>query len=213
MIDYIDKYYVSLVGGPKPAGIERALMAHFAQLKEWSPTVKLVGSKDESEILESLYLDSLIAAAFLGTIFEGRREIHDVGTGAGFPALFLPWYFGADTRFVLHEARRRKASFLRAAAREMGAQNIRVENDRVSPGSIGANAVLSRATFPPAVWLSLAETLLPQGGRVAVFLAGDRSLTAASIETSGTLEKIGALEYSLPTSCRRRAIAVYEKRR
>lgn len=213
MIDIIDKYYASLVGGVRPVGVEHALVAHLAQLKEWSPTVKLVGSLDEAEMTESLYLDSLVAAAFLGTAFAGCRDIHDIGAGAGFPALFLPWYFSADTRFVLHEARRRKASFLRAAARAMGASNIRVENDRVSPGSFCVDAVLSRATFPPVVWLSLAGTLLGVGGRLAVFLAGERGLYATALEATSSLDKIAAREYTLPQSGRRRVIAVFEKRR
>lgn len=213
MIEYINKYYNSLVGGVKPGGIDHALLTHLSQLKEWSPTVKLVGSLDESDIIESLYLDSLVAAAFLGRTFAGCREIHDIGTGAGFPVLFFPWYFSSDTRFILHEARRRKASFLRAAAREMGALNIQVENDRVSPGSVCADAVLSRATFPPEEWLSLAETLLMRGGRMAIFIAGERGPVATLPELSGALIKTEVHEYTLPKSGRRRAIAVYEKRK
>ena len=211
VINFIKQFGVLFADVGAPANILAAVSRHYALLQEWSGTVKLVGPTDETEVAEALYLDSLVAAAFLAKAFRGKDDVHDVGSGAGFPGLFLPLYFQPGTSFVLHEVRRRKASFLKTAAREMGLTNLRVQNVRVNPRAFNSTAVIARAALPPPDWLALAETLLKPTGRAALFLAGGRSLDVDAPATIGALARVDVREYVLPLTGRRRAIVVYEK--
>jgi 16S rRNA (guanine527-N7)-methyltransferase len=213
MIDIICEYYDALVVGLLPNSVRLAVTRHHQLLQEWSKTVKLIGTATESEAAESLYLDSLMSAVILSQAFEGKKVVHDVGSGAGFPGLFLHLYFRHDVSFTLHEVRRRKASFLKTAAREMDIANLRVDNSLVNPYAFNADAVLSRATYPPSDWLSLAETLVVPGGRVALFLAEESAYSAEAPVSAGALTRVNSRDYTLPITGRRRAIVIYEARR
>lgn len=212
LFDIINKHATCLTGRQPHPGLFHAISAHYLLLKEWSKTVKLTGSLDEAVIAENLYLDSLIAASFLASAFVGCQSIHDVGSGAGFPGLFLPLYFKGCETFVLHESRRRKVSFLKTALRTIGYTNVLVSGERVEKGSFTADAVLSRATLPPPAWLSLASTLVATGGRVALFAAGDsRRVFPPGEKPAASLTLVATHGYMLPVSGRARTIMIYER--
>lgn len=212
LIDIISKYCFNLTGQQPAPGLFHAITAHYSLLKEWSRTVKLTGTLDEVEVAESLYLDSLVAASYLASAFFGRHAVHDVGSGAGFPGLFLPLYFKGGETFVMHEARRRKCSFLKAALRALGYANVHVSGERVVQGAFTADAVLSRATLPPAEWLALASTLLEVGGRVALFCVGsDRCVVPPGEGPAASLALVDTHSYVLPVSGRARTIMIYQR--
>ncbi|MBI5527085.1 MAG: class I SAM-dependent methyltransferase [Deltaproteobacteria bacterium] len=186
------------------------IRAHAETLAEWSVVFNLTGPGTDEQAAESLYFDSLIVAGHLAKALAGCVRIDDVGSGAGFPALFLPPLFAAEVSFVLHEARRKKASFLRFAARSMGLANVVVSNRRVEAGSFASDAVLSRATLPPKDWLALAATLIRPGGRAVLLKTGHGG--AGGIVTPKNLVHESTFEYTLPLSGRERAAVVYVSR-
>jgi len=77
----------------------------------------------------------------------------------------------------MYEPIAKKAAFLRTAIRELGLpERLRVEARRIdeSPAERDFDVAISRATFPPAEWLSIARRLVRPGGRV--FVLGSRKL-------------------------------------
>jgi hypothetical protein len=95
-------------------GVSR-LLVHFNLLEKWADRVNLTTVRDPEEMAELLYLDSAVLQKHL----DPDTRLHDVGTGAGFPGLVVK-ALRPDLQVTLTEARRKKVSFLKQAAREMG---------------------------------------------------------------------------------------------
>jgi 16S rRNA G527 N7-methylase RsmG len=74
------------------------------------------------------------ARAGLADAFVSGSRVLDLGSGAGFPALILAAACDAD--FLLMEARRKRASFLRVTAAEMGLSNVQVDSARADPAAL-----------------------------------------------------------------------------
>ena len=140
------------------AGLER-LDIHRRVLVKWAQRMNLTTVLEPVEMVDSLYLDSAVIAPRLP---EGVR-LQDVGSGAGFPGLVLK-ALRPDLRVCLVEARRRRVSFLKQAARDMGlAEGLEIRWQRlgIDPEPLPEERwpeLVSRATFPPPIWL---ETGLP----------------------------------------------------
>jgi 16S rRNA G527 N7-methylase RsmG len=78
--------------------------------------------------------EMLAARADLTKAFAAGSRVLDLGSGAGFPALILAAACDAD--FLLMEARRKRASFLRVTAAEMGLANVQVDSARAEPATL-----------------------------------------------------------------------------
>jgi 16S rRNA (guanine527-N7)-methyltransferase len=139
----------------------------FATLLErWNATVNLVAPTDiptlrSRHIDDSLQLVSLIPP-------HTDRAI-DLGSGGGFPGLVLSIATGIP--FDLIESDRRKAAFLREAAREAGApatvHAVRIEGALLPPAPL----VTARALARLPRLLALAQPLLAPAG-TCLFLKG-----------------------------------------
>jgi 16S rRNA (guanine527-N7)-methyltransferase len=145
-------------------GVDR-LLTHFRLLCKWAERVNLTTISDPGEMAELLYLDSAVLQKYLP---EGAR-LHDVGTGAGFPGLVVA-ALRPDVQVTLTEARRKKVSFLKQAAREMGVTSMEIRHRRLGwdDGSVGEQwpEVVSRAAFPPPEWIRQGAPLVAAGGRL-----------------------------------------------
>jgi 16S rRNA (guanine(527)-N(7))-methyltransferase RsmG len=211
LIDYINKYS----DPPLLEGEIEKIALHYQVLKDWSSVFNLTGTEREEELTEALYMDTIITSRWLGCKIPEPGETHDVGSGAGFPGLFLPLFNSNIKSINLHEARRKKASFLKTAAFTMGLSNVLVKNDRVLHGSFQAGLVTSRATFPPDEWLALAVTLLSRGGHAALYLTDSSNNDIvpedyATAEPGMQLKEV--LRYTLPISGRKRAVCLFERK-
>ncbi len=146
-------------------------------LLRWNARINLIGgSAPAEEIWRRHIANSLQLAPLMGTAARAM----DLGSGAGFPGLVLALATGVP--FTLVEADRRKAAFLREAARLTRAPVL------VHPGRIGsarldpAPLITARALAPISQLLEYAEPLLAQGG-VCLFpkgASGEQELTAAA---------------------------------
>lgn len=146
-------------------GVSR-LLAHFRLLCKWAERVNLTTVRDPGQMAELLYLDSAVLA---GHIPKGTR-LHDVGTGAGFPGLIVR-ALRPDLQITLTEARRKKVSFLKQAARDMGLfEGLEIRHQRIGWEEAAASQqwpeVVSRAAFPPPEWVRLGAPLVAAGGRL-----------------------------------------------
>jgi 16S rRNA (guanine527-N7)-methyltransferase len=100
---------------------------YLSILIKWQKAHRLVGSTDPMWIVEHLFLDSLL---FLRLLPSSVRTLADVGSGAGLPGLPLK-IVRSELEVVLIESRRRRATFLATAIREMKLSGIRVLEGRL----------------------------------------------------------------------------------
>ncbi|OGL01622.1 MAG: 16S rRNA (guanine(527)-N(7))-methyltransferase RsmG [Candidatus Rokubacteria bacterium RIFCSPHIGHO2_12_FULL_73_22] len=133
---------------------------------QWQKTQRLVGSSEPAWIVENLFLDSLL---FLRVLPPGVATLLDLGSGAGLPGIPLKIVKPA-IELVLVESRRRRASFLSAAVRELGLQGARVISGRAE--DLGAelagrfDAVVMRCAGDVSQFLPLGARLVRRGGVV-----------------------------------------------
>lgn len=120
----------------------------------WSRRVNLVGGAEPPSIWDRHVLDSLQLAPLLGA---DPGTLVDMGSGAGFPGLVLA--IAMDRHVHLVEADRRKAAFLREAARVTRAP-VTVHPVRIEAAEIPTPAVImARALAPLSALLCYAEKL------------------------------------------------------
>lgn len=141
-----------------------ALHAHYEELRRWNRRLALVGPGTSSEILARHYGESLAALPLIPP--QGGVAV-DLGSGAGFPGFPLA-VARPDLQMVLVEAREKKASFLRAAARR-AALPLRCLNVRVSaplPADFPESPILLTVRalkLPPDLLAELGRRLDPKG--------------------------------------------------
>lgn len=124
-------------------------------LLEWNKTHNLTGAKNHHEVYENI-IDSIYPLRFLPKI----DTCIDIGSGAGFPALVLACTL-MECSFHLVEPRKKRASFLRYAAINIGLDNIKVHATRIENLNITPpNLLTSRAVSDTATLLKLASHLI-----------------------------------------------------
>jgi 16S rRNA (guanine527-N7)-methyltransferase len=134
-------------------------------LVRWQRSHRLVGSADPMWIVEHLFLDSLL---FLRLLPVGTRSIVDLGSGAGLPGVPIK-IVRSEVEVTLIESRRRRASFLSAAVRELGLRGVHViadrAEDRLSELEGRFDAVVMRCTGDLDEMIPFAAKLLarPEG--------------------------------------------------
>jgi 16S rRNA (guanine527-N7)-methyltransferase len=142
-----------------------------------------VSRGDADALIERHLVDSLAALTLLFATPEDAL-IADVGSGAGFPGIPLAVTL-APRRFVLVEPRRKRASFLRAAGRAIGAGRVEVRECRVEDLAEGdlrnrLTAAVTRASLASDAYLGAVRPLLRDGGQAIAY----RSEADAAAETS-----------------------------
>jgi 16S rRNA (guanine527-N7)-methyltransferase len=152
---------------PSPAEVD-AFSRYLRLLLQWNRDQSLTSYRRPADIVEKLFLDSLL---FLRWVPPGRPRLLDLGAGAGIPGLPLK-IVKPEITLTLVEARRRRASFLSAAVRELALDGVSVLAGRAEdlleadPG-LGAafDVVVTRAAGPLPSILPLAMAFLRPGGR------------------------------------------------
>ena len=90
----------------------------------FNPTYRLVSNTDRDEIIIRHILDSASAVPYF--ISEGKTEIVDLGTGAGFPGLVLAVFLTSG--ITLCERMTRRVNFLKGLIPRMGLANVTVDS-------------------------------------------------------------------------------------
>lgn len=159
----------------------------------------MIGSTDSGWIVENLLLDSLL---FLRMLSPGVRSLLDFGAGAGLPGIPIK-IVKPEIELTLLEGRRRRASFLSAAVRELGLRGARVIHARAEEtlnelrGSFDAAVMRCAGSLDET--LPLASGFVVTGGMIIASGPPDtRPLTGAEWVTVPGLE---------PNSTRRFAVA------
>lgn len=168
------------------AAIER-LLAYVELLARWNATYNLSAVRDLDEMITRHLLDSLAALPYV------RGEtLADLGSGGGLPG--IPFAIAAPERAVtLVDSNGKKTRFLRAAARELKLDNVRVLESRVEAVEGAYDCVSARAFASLAEMLTWGGRLLAPAG-VWLALKGrfpEDELAAVPAEFS--VEKVDAL--------------------
>jgi 16S rRNA G527 N7-methylase RsmG len=146
----------------------------------------------------------LWSAALTKAFGEGSRVL-DLGAGAGFPGLVLA--AATNAKFVLAEARRKRASFLAVTAGEMGLRNARVEGGQMAPATIasgdamtkegGFDTVVARAFAQPTEFHQMAAAALRPRGLAILYANPGQELALGSARSFGMGE---VREFGYPIS-------------
>jgi 16S rRNA (guanine527-N7)-methyltransferase len=167
---------------PCDAAQTAALTRYASLLLAWNARINLTGATT-FEVLAAEHLPDPFA---LASRLAGRGRVVDVGSGGGLPALPLAVLRPAlEIRLV--EPRAKRAAFLRTAIRELDLPaRVTVEMVRgealaeEAPGAF--DVAISRATFPPALWIHLGARLVRVGGRVFALATSEVPLADAELE-------------------------------
>ncbi len=101
-------------------------LENFASLlHEWNQIHNLTGAKT----IDAIYVN-IVDSLFPLTFIDQPKTLLDVGTGAGFPGLVLAIAL-PQTEVVLAEPLKKRVSFLKYAAIDLGLSNVSVEARRV----------------------------------------------------------------------------------
>lgn len=157
---------------------QRARLTTYAELiARWSPRINLVAPGDLPRLWQRHIAD---AAQLAPLIPPGIPSIADLGSGAGLPGLVLAILTGLPTHLV--ERDRRKAAFLREAARATAAPATVHTADAATLPPLGAGLVTARALAPLPELLPLVARHLAPGGAALLpkGATADAELTAAA---------------------------------
>jgi 16S rRNA (guanine527-N7)-methyltransferase len=145
------------------ADVARSLR-FLALLHRWGASQRLVGRRDPDWVVRGLFLDSLL---FSKVLDPAPASVLDLGSGAGFPGVPLKIAF-PETAVTLLEARRRRASFLRAVVRVMDVRGLRVVHARAESVALELaqrfDAVVTRCSGAPRAIIPLARRFVRPGG-------------------------------------------------
>jgi 16S rRNA (guanine527-N7)-methyltransferase len=162
------------------------LDVYVSLLLRWNRHINLIGGADPQDIVTRHVADSL---QLVPLIPPGVERGIDLGSGAGFPGLILARTTGIH--FDLIDSDRRKAAFLREAARVTQAHvtvhATRIESAPVTP----ARLITARAVAPLPRLLDLAAPLLAVDG-ICLFPKGsehESELTDASMKWHMRVER------------------------
>jgi 16S rRNA (guanine527-N7)-methyltransferase len=156
----------AILGRPLATSETDAFLKYLILLLKWQRSQRLVGTADPAWIVDNLLLDSLL---FLRVLPTPLTSLLDLGAGAGVPGIPLK-IVRPDVDVILVESRRRRASFLSAAVRELGLRRTRVINARAEAleGQMEVDAVVMRCAAGAASLTPTALGLLRRGGILVV---------------------------------------------
>lgn len=145
---------------------------YLDEISRWSKVTDLVSQTDPEAIIRKHILDSLAVSPLL----PSAVRLLDLGSGAGFPGLVLA-ILQPSLRVFLLEARRKRANFLREAARKIRLRNVVVCEGRAEvlceeeALRESFDVVVTRATWGLKDFLRIAAPFIARGG-LAIALKG-----------------------------------------
>jgi 16S rRNA (guanine527-N7)-methyltransferase len=197
--------YLHQVGLARPYPLLLDKIQRLAELISlWGARINLTADPAEPSQLAFHIIDSLIPVVFaqqpespLRQVLDDRRQLIDLGSGAGFPGLVLA--AASSANFTLCESRRKRASFLCLAAAEMELKNVEVDSRRINPGEFAAqfDVVTARAFAAPPIFHQVAAAALKPSGLAILYANPGQALDLAGSCRLG-LDELGRLDYSVP---------------
>jgi len=157
--------------GLPPLADEQSIVLQFQAYIDlfckWNKRINLSADRDPVTLVTRHVFDSLLYSRAL----DGRGEVADVGSGAGFPGIPLKLVF-PEYSFVLVEAQRKRVSFLQEVIRQLKLTGIEVVQCRAEDlppiYKERFQYVIFKAVAPISDCLAWGSPLLAPGGRIIV---------------------------------------------
>lgn len=137
-------------------------------LKKWQKAINLISPTTINNIWERHFEDSL----YLYNFIKDKKEIIDIGSGAGFPAMVLAVAGKNKKEFpkiTLIEADERKSFFLNEIKRayelddtKVEIKNTRIENFMIPTGNNLKNCITGRAFAPLCKFIDLCKNIITE---------------------------------------------------
>jgi 16S rRNA (guanine527-N7)-methyltransferase len=168
-----------------PLGFVTQTEAYLTLLLKWNRRINLTAlplDPPSDEAIDRLIIEPLVASR---QVKDTDRLCIDVGSGGGSPG--IPFHLACPAvALVLVEVKVRKSAFLREVVRQLGLENVEVENRRFeellarSDLLESADIVTVRAVRPNVGLWNTVQAFLRPGGRVLWFgsSGGDRPVEA-----------------------------------
>lgn len=149
---------------PPPEEVIFKFTIYLQELMKWNRVYNITSLKNEEEIIQKHFLDSLLYLPFL---MEHVHSVADVGSGGGFPGLVLK-IVKPELSMHLIEPSRKKSAFLKHMVFELGLKDIYIHQKRVEELSIKVDAAVSRALFKTKDFIKRASHILRPGGIIVL---------------------------------------------
>lgn len=148
----------------------RGIADYLSLLLRWNQRVSLTSITDPEEILARHLAESLIGARIAGIV---SGKLLDIGSGAGFPALPIAFFF-PEIQEVLLEPNVKKAAFLAEACRVLEIfSRVKIRRERLEtfdPADVWLDFITSRAVRLTPDFLERCRRLLHSGGKLVLWL-------------------------------------------
>lgn len=191
------------------------LLNYLKILKEYNSHTNLTSIRDEKEILEKHFIDSILLQKHLKV---SDKNAIDIGTGAGFPGMVLA-ICNPNINFTLMDSVGKKTKFLEIVKNELGLENVEVVNARAEEFVNDENREtysvgLCRGVSKLPTILEYMIPFLEVGGR---FIVQKSPETGEELEAGNALKLLGSEitdEYieKLPFCGDKRKIILIEKK-
>lgn len=151
------------------------LLEYVYELRRWNKAYNLVGRKLGDEGIAELIVDSLTPCAVRG-LLGGGKDVLDIGTGAGMPAIPL-YIVKGPFSVTLAEPQRKRITFLRHVIRKLGLQEVEIFPSRFEEmwgeeNYLSAfDVVTARAVADPVKLPEKTKKLLADGGFLVLFVS------------------------------------------
>jgi len=186
---------------------------YATELKDWNTRINLTALKDDIDIIEKHFIDSLLI--FCYEDIDQNAKIADVGTGGGFPGIPIKIY-RPDIHLLLIESIGKKAKFLKHIVDTLKLENVEILNERVE---VIAHAEKWRERYDLVVarcvarLRTLAEYCLPLVNVRGKFIAYKGQEAKEELgEAKNAIEKLGGqfikIEYDIINPERRSLIFI-----
>ncbi|MDR3258475.1 MAG: 16S rRNA (guanine(527)-N(7))-methyltransferase RsmG [Fusobacteriaceae bacterium] len=121
-----------LLDGIKKIGLEidsykiDKLIKYFYQMIEYNSHTNLTAIREDMEIIEKHFLDSLLLQKYID---PNAKNAIDIGTGAGFPGMVLS-IVNPSINFLLLDSINKKTRFLEEVKRDLALSNVDIVTAR-----------------------------------------------------------------------------------
>lgn len=181
-------------------------------LLEWNEKFNLTAIKEENEVTEKHFIDSLFSLKYVD--FDNKTLL-DIGSGAGFPALPLA-ILNPSLKATLIESNGKKVSFLNEVKNVLKLDNVNIVKSRVEDikEKEQFDYVSARAVTELRVLLELSIPYLKIGGQLIAYKLFDNE--EEIISSKNALKVLDCYvehnyKFELPLSKSKRSLLVIRK--
>jgi len=190
------------------------------ELITWNAKMSLISLKTPLDLPVKHFADALTVLPIVAGAPARSHRLLDAGTGAGFPGIPLA-IMSESLEVTLVESSRKKASFLKQAARLLELEKATVIHDRIEgimdkqSTRASYDFVVSRAAFKTAQLVGIADHFLKPGG-VLIAMKGtppDQEIEdALAAAARFDMEDAGRRVLQLPFGSGTRCLVLFRKK-